>query len=482
MKESGILLHISSLSTDYGIGDLGPAAHRFADYLKESGYSYWQILPLNHPGRCNSPYNPISAFAWNPYLISPELLYRDGLLKESSLRPLPRAGQVDYPKVIKLKDPMLKEAARTYLKTHDIDIYISRNADHLKPYLSFVELTNVYGHDRWQEWPRHHRNYSQQLFDELAERDRLRETAALQVIFKDQLRLWKDKLNSNGLKSIGDLPLYLSYGSADVWANQELFDLDEEGRRQSVAGVPPDVFSESGQIWGNPIYKWDKLREENFSLFKKRFEQIFDYIDLLRLDHFIGYVNYWKIPSTDGLLPESAAEGAWVRALPEQFFAQIAEDIDMRRFIAEDLGILNEDVCNLRDQLGLPGMIILQFCFDEGIPDVQSFPSERFIYTGTHDNDTTVGWWKSLDVNSPARSNLKAFCEQHLAQVQDINEHNIHQIMNKIAEISGCERRIIPMQDILGLDEKARMNIPGTALHNWQWRMDEEPSTVSRSK
>lgn len=474
MKQSGILLHISSLCTEYGIGDLGEAAYLFADYLHEKEHSFWQILPLNYCGYGDSPYNPISAFAWNPYLISPDLLVSDNLLEETKLKRLPDSQMVDYNMVYKFKDPLLRSAARNYLESHDINAYIEENAWHLKPFLCFYILRKRFGHGKWSCWPYKYRAYSETLYQELASEAELLEAAALQAIFEDQLLRLREYLQSKGISLIGDIPLYLSYESSEVWAHQELFDLDQNGQRLSIAGVPPDAFSATGQLWGNPIYLWDKLQESGFELFERRFEHILSCIDLLRLDHFIGYVNYWKVPCPAAIMPETAETGSWVRAVPEAFFEKICGRFGTERFIAEDLGILNQDVCQIRDSLGFPGMIILQFCFEESVPDVQGFPADRFIYTGTHDNNTTLGWWKELPPNSPSRLNLSIFCKRFLPHHDLPNNYNIHKIMTDVARLSGCERMIIPLQDILGLDTDARMNVPSTALGNWQWRLDQE--------
>lgn len=475
MKKSGILLHISSLATEYGIGDLGPAAYKFCDYLKAMSYSYWQILPLNHCGYGNSPYNPISAFAFNKYFISPELLVESGYLSEEELLSarLPQSDSVDYEAVMQVKDKLLDLAAQRILVETDIEEYIRQNAWHLKPYLAFTILCVQQQSSEWYLWPRDLRQYSEKLYDELYRRyaSEMQTTATLQKVFEEQLTNLKAYLAEAGIALIGDVPLYLSYESAEVWAHQGLFDLDAEGKRLSVAGVPADAFSENGQLWGNPIYLWDKMQENGFDLFMRRFAHILKYLDLLRLDHFIGYVNYWKILCPNGIMPESANNGSWVRACPEAFFAKLLSHFPNDAFIAEDLGILNPDVCHIRDSHGFPGMIILQFCFEESVPDVQNFPPERFIYTGTHDNSTTRGWWNALPENSPSRLNLTIFCKRFLPDFGLPSEANIHQILHEIACVSACERCIVPMQDVLGLDEDARMNIPGTALGNWHWRM-----------
>ncbi|MDD4033853.1 MAG: 4-alpha-glucanotransferase [Candidatus Cloacimonetes bacterium] len=475
MKRSGILLHISSLPGAYGIGDLGPSAYDFADFLQSKGYNLWQILPLNHCGYGNSPYNPISAFAFNRYLISPELLAAQGYLSKDELKEsqLPNTDSLDFETVLKVKGRLLDLAASRMLSDVSIDQYIEANQWHLKPYLAYCVLSRLQNTPSWYNWSEGLRHYSEAMFDRLyAEHmPEMQQIAVQQMIFEDQLGKLKKKLLQNNISLIGDLPLYLSYESSEVWAHQEWFDLDEAGNRLSVAGVPPDAFSESGQLWGNPIYKWELIQESCFELFLRRFEIILKYFDLLRLDHFIGYVNYWKINCPNAKLPESAINGAWVRACPEAFFDAVLTRFSKEVFIAEDLGILNQDVCQVRDSIGFPGMIILQFCFEESVPDVPNFPPERFIYTGTHDNCTTRGWWNALPENSPSRLNMAIFCKRYLPDIGLPNEENIHLIMAEIARISGCQQYIIPMQDILGLDEDARMNIPGTALGNWQWRM-----------
>lgn len=472
MKKNGILLHISSLNTDYGIGDLGSEAYAFADFLADRGESFWQILPLNHPGHGNSPYSPISAFAGNPYLISPELLINDGLLKESEAIRLPKGWKIDFESVYKAKDKMLSLAASRYIARHGIDDYIEAKAYYIKPYTAFLYLCESYGNSNWQSWGKRHKSYSEELFQEIAQEPRAQEIIAIQAIFEDQLKRLKEYVISKGIKMIGDVPLYLSYESAEVWAFQDLFDLDRKGRRQSFGGVPPDAFSDEGQLWGNPIYLWEKMAEDSFELFMQRFAYALDFVDLLRLDHFIGYVNYWKVPLNEGKEPKDARMGSWVKAIPKAFFEELNKRFSKQRFIAEDLGILNDEVCYYRDKYSFPGMIVLQFCFDDRVQDVSRFPEDRIIYTGTHDNNTSAGWFRAMPENSKTRQNLSSFCKQYLPESALPNEKNIHKIMAEAARISGCKTMIIPMQDLLGLDEKHRMNIPGTPEGNWNWRMN----------
>ncbi|HNQ44485.1 MAG TPA: 4-alpha-glucanotransferase, partial [Candidatus Cloacimonadota bacterium] len=285
-----------------------------------------------------------------------------------------------------------------------------------------------------------------------------------------QLTTLRNYMSKQGVSLIGDVPLYLSYDSAEVWAHQDLFELNESGIRLAMAGVPPDAFAVGGQLWGNPIYRWDILAETGFELFTRRFGHILRYFDFLRLDHFIGYVNYWRVDCPDGTVPDTAIHGEWVRARPEDFFATLIANFGCEPFIAEDLGILNDYVCHIRDSSKFPGMIILQFCFEEGVPDVAAFPSDRFLYTGTHDNSTTRGWWKALSPESASQQNFVSYCQEHEYQEYPTSD-NVHTLMMRIALDSGCERVIFPMQDILGLDDEARMNVPGVPLGNWTWRM-----------
>ncbi|MBP7205180.1 MAG: 4-alpha-glucanotransferase [Candidatus Cloacimonetes bacterium] len=488
MKNLGVLLHISSLPSAYGIGDLGPEAYQFADILVERGFKYWQILPLYQTGYGNSPYNPLSAFALNPYLISPDLLYEDGLIDLPDLEAakLPPSDNVPYDTVYRLKDQLIAKAVDNFLSDIEIYEFIESNALYMKPYLAYITLIKLYGDDDWHLFREEHRKYSEELYESLFKsygRQMLR-AACAQAMVKDQLYRLKDYLNSQGLQLIGDMPLYLAYHSAEVWSNPHLFDLDANGNRNRVAGVPADAFSENGQLWGNPLYRWDVMREDGFQLFVHRIRNALGHLDKVRLDHFIGYVNYWAVPlkafGADGLpeLPETALDGSWERARPEDFFPLLQAIFPSDRFIAEDLGILNGEVCSFRDLYELPGMIVLQFCFEESVPKVRDFPAERFLYTGTHDNPTVREWYENLAEDSPSRINLLSFIRENLPLfaglgLEDLTdvEASIHTILCLIAQDSGCDNIIVPVQDILGLGSSARMNVPGTALGNWQWRL-----------
>ncbi len=484
MRKTGILLHISSLPGDYGIGDFGPMAYRFADYLISSGHNIWQILPINHCGYGNSPYNPLSAFALNPLLISPELLYQSGLINRYELQAarVPSGSEVIYELVAKTKEKLLYSASENWLMHNDPEAYLELFGTDLKPYLAFLALCRIYGDSAWNGWNREHLHYSEELFRDLYRKfaRHMNVWIAGQAILKEQIHSFKAYLDELGLILVGDMPLYLSYESAEVWAYQHLFDLDEEGRRLHFAGVPPDAFAAEGQLWGNPIYNWAAMEKEGFSLFHSRIGQALEYLDILRLDHFIGYVNYWQVdcerdaegkPSS----PKDARQGKWIDAQPHEFFSGLVNKFGKQRFLAEDLGILTEKVCQVRDSFGFPGMIVLQFCFEESVPEVLNYPADRWLYTCTHDNATTKGWFDALSPDSSSYQNLYEYCRRN--RLRDchtaLNSENIHIVMRHIALSTPCLKVIIPMQDILGLDNSARMNIPGTALGNWQWRMTE---------
>ena len=490
MKNLGLLLHISSLPSDFGIGDFGPSAYQFADLLAEKGLKYWQILPLNQTGYGNSPYNPMSAFALNPYLISPELLYEDGHIDLPDLEAaqIPTGDQVPFETVYRLKDQLLATAAENYISDNDVEGFIEKEARYLKPYLAYTTLCKLYGEDDWNLFRQEHRSYSPQLYDQLFKDygRQMLHSACAQIFAREQLARLKDYLSSLGISLIGDMPLYLSHQSSEVWANRHIFDLDPQGHRLRVAGVPPDAFSEKGQLWGNPLYCWEAMREDGFRLFFDRIDHALQYLDKLRLDHFIGYVNYWAVdcpqdPET-GLpqMPEDALDGSWEKALPQDFFTQLKDRFPLDKFIAEDLGILNDEVCGFRDRFGLPGMIVLQFCFEDGVPEPRDFPPERFLYIGTHDNPTIHEWHENLEPDSPSRTNLLNYIRENaelfaglgLETIEDIQTW-IHAIFCQIAQNSGCKNLIFTVQDILGLGSDARMNIPGTALGNWQWKLED---------
>lgn len=491
MKQKGVLLHISSLPGDYGIGDFGPTALDFAALIKEQGYNIWQILPLNHPGYGNSPYNPLSAFALNPLLVSPELLHGAGLIDLRTLKAarMPASNRVHFDEVTRVKTKLLEQAANAYLKQHDLAPFIQANAAWLKPYIAFLTLDHLYESPHWSSWPQQHRSYSEELWQKLHHdfSHQMQVQAAIQAILQEQLSTFSQGLKKLGIQLWGDIPIYLSYHSTELWAHPELFYLNSNGLRQRVAGVPPDAFSEDGQLWGNPIYRWDDKREEVFRLFEQRIAANLDYVERLRLDHFIGYVNHWSIdcpldPATsEPQMPADAKAGSWLSTPGEQLFGRLLQKYPANRFIAEDLGILTPNVCEVRDRLGFDGMIILQFCWQDGHPEVEQFPANRIIYTGTHDNPTTRQWFEELDADSQEHIHFTDYLLQRREDPRfvDLMEDkpsasNAAALMMQVALNSGCETCIFPMQDLLNLGSEARMNIPGTPLGNWEWRIERE--------
>lgn len=478
MPQKGILLHISSLPGDFGIGDFGPSAYQFVDYLASRGYHYWQILPLNPPAYGNSPYNPLSCFALNPQFISPELLHQNGLISDSELDDarLPHSDRVDYHSLQLTKTPVLHSACRVLIdRLGKQSLYDSMDPD-LKPFFCYEYLSRINGSTAWYTWPMEDRSYSEALFERLQSQaeDELLIGLALQFLARRQLADLLQYAHSRDIRIIGDVPLYLAYDSAELWAYQQYFKLHPDGSAAKIAGVPPDAFSADGQLWGNPVYDWDRLAKDQFSFLFKRIGKALEYADILRLDHFIGYVNYWEVDGDQ----TTATNGIWQDARPGEFFSELFSRWPRERFIAEDLGILNDKVCAHRDQNGLSGMIVLQFCFEDSVPQPSQYPSSFIIYTGTHDNKTSRQWYEELEPDQPSYQNLMAYLEQNPALVDQSLPlaEQISWIMIDIAQSSPCRIAICPMQDVLALGASARMNVPGVALGNWQWRMRKIPS------
>ena len=476
-RQKGVLLHLSSLPSDFGIGGLGREAYAFVDYLKAQDHDYWQILPLNYPGYGDSPYNPLSSFAGNPYLIDPLLLYEHGFITKQDLDAarLPNNGKVNFAHVYKAKNKLFLKAFHKHDHLHwlkELSEYMEQEAYWLKPFAVFHQLKKHSKNQPWQKWKGEFKHYSEQQFDLLlqANPENNLYPVFLQKLFEKQLTELKRYAVGKGIQIIGDLPLYVSLDSSDVWSRPDLFELNESGNPLRVAGVPPDAFSETGQLWGNPLYRWDRMKEENYEWWKKRLDRSFLFADKLRIDHFIGLVNYWAVDAHE----KDAINGSWIKGPGSDFFDSILPFFDRERFIAEDLGILTDEVNNLRDHYGFPGMIILQFCFQDDHNDILSFPENKIIYTGTHDNQTTTGWFLSNQkCKKPDNHFLEAYLHKTglLPESEKLTTGNVSNLLTQLAQASPCRISIVPMQDILALDDKARMNIPGTALGNWRWRM-----------
>ncbi len=508
-RASGILLHPTSLPGPYGIGDLGPQAYAWVDFLAESGCKLWQVLPLGPTGYGDSPYQCFSAFAGNPYLISPEFLLRDGLLHPNDLvekTDFP-AGRVDFGALIPWKLNLLERAFLRFssdpqpvrrdpsapLRT-SFDSFCAENASWLDDYALFMALKESHGGGSWESWPEPLRKRDAAALAKARESltPHVLRFTFYQYLFFQQWHALKAYANANecGVQIIGDIPIFVAYDSADVWAHPELFYLDEEGQPTVVAGVPPDYFSPIGQLWGNPLYRWDVHKASGYAWWLERFRAILKTVDIVRLDHFRGFAGYWEVPAGN----PTAEIGRWVPGHGVDFFDAVsralsgaAGEVEALPIIAEDLGLITPDVIELREGFNLPGMKILQFAFSG--PDnpflPHHYPQNCVVYTGTHDNDTARGWYESAPENerdfanrylnrnpkSPT-SGAKSACPGRQAretlQSSDFAWELIRAVWASVAVFA-----LAPMQDLLNLGTEARMNYPSRLGGNWEWRMAE---------
>jgi 4-alpha-glucanotransferase len=464
-RASGILLHPTSLPGRFGIGDLGSTAYRFVDFLAASGQRLWQILPLGPTGYGDSPYQCFSAFAGNHLLISPEKLAEEGLLTPADLEnvlPFPE-GEVDYGPVIEFKMPLLRRSFANFTPQDDFAAFCEKNDWWLTDYALFMALKEVHDGIAWDGW---RRDIAMRL--SAAAVTRWREELADSILFHEYLqyqfsRQWsalKRYANEHGISIIGDIPIFVAHDSADVWTNQELFYLDEKGQPTLVAGVPPDYFSATGQLWGNPLYRWEKMAQTGYAWWVERFRAMLDAVDLIRLDHFRGFEAYWEVPATE----DTAANGRWVKGPGADLFDAVNRALGRLPIIAEDRGVITPEVEALRDQFNFPGMKILQFAFGGGGSHLDlphNYIRNCVVYTGTHDNDTTVGWFTGS--GTPAE---RAFALKYIGS----DGRQIHWHFIRLALSSVADMAIIPLQDLMGLGSEARMNYPSRASGNWRWR------------
>jgi len=468
-RSSGVLLHPTSLPGRYGIGDLGPSAFQFIDWLADAGCKLWQILPLGPTGYGDSPYQCFSAFAGNPYLISPDYLLRDDLLHPDDLVEGPNfpANEVDYGRLIPWKLNLLerafirfKSATSTTLRA-SYDHFCAENVSWLPDYALFMAIKEAHGGGSWGEWPEPLRKRDSDALMEAGVRyaDAVERYTFYQFVFFRQWLAVREHAHQRGIKIIGDIPIFVSYDSADVWANPDLFFLDEAGQPSVVAGVPPDYFSETGQLWGNPLYRWKVLKSRDYGWWIARFRAILSQVDIIRLDHFRGFAGYWEIPAGS----ETAETGRWAPGPGEDFLTAVKSALGELPIIAEDLGEITPDVIELRDQFNLPGMKILQFAFtgpdNEFLP--HNYPSHCVTYTGTHDNDTARGWYESTPEHE------RDFARRYL----ESDGSNFPWELSRAAWSSVAVYAIAPMQDLLGLGTEARMNFPSKLGGNWSWRL-----------
>ncbi|MGK5094351.1 4-alpha-glucanotransferase [Deltaproteobacteria bacterium TL4] len=476
-RSSGILLHPTSLPNPYGIGDFGPSAYVFIDFLKKSKQHLWQILPLGVPSYGNSPYQCLSAFAGNPLLISPELLVKEALLPDETLKTCPEfnRGPVDYERVSAWKNKIFQEAFHVF-KAHQSKFqsrYQKFNEEHqhwLSDFVQFMALKEAHNLTSWNLWSADLALRKKEVLDVWCQQHQpeLEYHQFLQFLFHEQWAALREYAHRQSLSIIGDLPIFVAYDSADVWSHPELYFLDERQIPTVVAGVPPDYFSNTGQRWGNPLYRWDVMKTTEYSWWQQRLRYLLTQVDQVRIDHFRGFEQYWEIPATE----ETAIRGRWVDGPKRDFFDTLKAKMGTLPIIAEDLGIITPEVEALRDEYSFPGMKILQFAFFEGKDNPylpHHYEKNTVVYTGTHDNNTTRGWF--ADISEGDKKRVENYCGKSLA------EETICAELIRLAWASTSKYVIVPLQDVLKLDASARMNFPGTTVDNWGWRY--EPSMLT---
>ena len=473
-RSSGILLHVTSLPSAYGIGDLGPSAFSWVDDLYESGQGWWQSLPVGPTGYGNSPYQSLSSFAGNGLLISPEYLISDGLLNASDCASQFSSDLADYDSVVPFKQKLLEKAWTKFNAGEPRDVspayqeFCTANEFWLEDYALFRALKDKFGGSYYLEWPealveRKPAALAKARRELAHEVDRYRLEQFLLLRQADQL---KEYAHAKGVSLIGDLPFFVSPDSSDVWASPEFFLLDERGRPRFVAGVPPDYFSNDGQLWGNPVYNWDALRSTGYRWCIDRIRALLNHVDVIRLDHFRGFAAAWHVPAG----AKTARSGQWVAGPGANLFAAIQREFGHLPFIAEDLGTITSDVALLRDQFQLPGTRILQFAFDGHADNPylpHNFLANTVVYTGTHDNPPTREWYEELP--KPQKEILWSYLKRRL-----VNSEEAAPALIELAWSSVAALTIAPLQDVFALGAESRMNVPGRADGNWRWRFNEK--------
>ena len=473
-RQSGVLMHISSLPGKYGIGSFGQSAYDFVDFLVRTKQRYWQILPLGTTSYGDSPYQSFSAFAGNTYFIDFDILIEEGLLNEADVKRAdfgddPR--KVDYAKIFDARRPIMEKAVARFLKAEDLSDYesfVEENAAWLEVFAEYMAIKEHFDNLAWTEWPDEAirrreaaslASYREKLADKLTYH-----RVTQYLFFKQWLRL-KAYANEHHIEIVGDMPIYVAADSADVWAQPHFFKTDAVGKPTCVAGCPPDEFSETGQLWGNPIYDWEAMDKDGYAWWIERLRESFKIYDIVRIDHFRGFESYWEVPADS----ETSATGKWVKGPDYKLFAAVKEALGDLNIIAEDLGFMTDEVIELRERTGFPGMKILQFAFnpdDESIDSPHLAPNNSVMYTGTHDNNTVLGWYKD-EIDDATR--------QYMAQYTNRKEYEtVPHAMLRTIFASVSFMAIATMQDLLELDGAARMNYPSTIGGNWTWRMTAE--------
>ncbi|MBZ5494930.1 MAG: 4-alpha-glucanotransferase [Acidobacteriia bacterium] len=469
MRVSGILLHPTSLPGAHGIGDLGEWAFRFADFLSDGGQGLWQVLPLGPPAEANSPYKACSSMAGNPLLISLDSLAREGLLSRADLEgaPLFPAESVDFVAVAAFKWRLLEQASRAFFAggpgphLREFEQFCMEKGFWLDQFARFAALRDENGGSLWTEWDRN-RN---------PDPARVLLHKYIQFEFFRQWHALKGYCHERGIRILGDLPIFVAHDSADVWGNPGLFDLDEHGNPRMIAGVPPDYFSATGQLWGNPLYRWDAMERAGYQWWIDRVRCMLEQVDLIRIDHFRGFEKYYEIPAGS----MTAIHGRWVEGPGDRFFEALSRVFGRLPFIAEDLGMITSEVLALRDRWGFPGMRVLQFAFADDSPSnpfkPYNYVRNCIVYTGTHDNDTTVGWFRGTSEGEIIQTEEQLRAERESALLYLHSDGvEIHWDFIRAAVGSVADTAVFPLQDVLGLGSEARMNLPSRAENNWRWR------------
>ena len=480
-RGAGLLLHPTSLPSPHGIGVLGPAACAFIDFLAEAGICYWQMLPLGPTGYGDSPYSAFSAFAGNIYLIDLEPLVENRLLKDGELEALSRLSseRVNYEALFKIKLPLLRlahkrfvEQKRAYLPNYGmLTDFQKAQAGWLESYCAYIALKERFGGAFWGEWPEQCRTLTgarTSAFWRETQQGREAHTF-FQYLFYGQWKQIRAHAAERGVEIIGDAPIFVALDSADVWAHPQLFEMSKPGQPDFVAGVPPDYFSETGQLWGNPLYDWKAMKVDGYAWWIDRLKSNFELFDIVRLDHFRGFHDYWRIPAGS----KDARSGKWTKGPDDALFEAIAKAIPGARIIAEDLGEIHDGVRGLRDRMGLPGMAILHFAFGGGADNLylpHNLVPNQVVYPGTHDNNTSRGWYEAASSTE----------QDHVRRYFRVSGQDIAWDMIRWAYQSNANLAIVAMQDLLSLGAEARMNVPGAALGNWQWRLT--PQTFQQAR
>lgn len=474
IRTSGVLLHFTSLPSRFGVGDLGPEAHRFAELLARGGQRRWQVLPVGptEPGLGNSPYSSYSAFAGHSLLVSPEALYEDGFINTDELEGavLPTTGHADFETVTRARQNLLRRAFERaepgLLDDPEFCRFLDENGHWLNDFALFMAAKRHFDGAPWTGWPedlRARREEALRSWGTTLAREILYEKFCQRQFFVQWGRL-RGRLAELGLGLVGDAPIYVTLDSADVWSNQRLFKLDGNGRPTVVAGVPPDYFSRTGQRWGNPVYDWEELEAEGFGWWIARLRHNFGLFDQARLDHFRGFAAYWEIPAEE----PTAVRGRWVFAPGRAFLSRLRQVVGDIPIIAEDLGVITEDVVELRQDFGLPGMHVLQFCFGDHLAHDPDAPHNQeqssVVYVGTHDNNTARGWFEN-EIDAPGKARLF----EYLGRRVDGDE--VSWALIRLAQACPANLAVVTAQDLLGLGAESRMNTPGLADGNWTWRL-----------